>query len=323
MRITQNSMNRTQLMGLNDSLGRLQRTQEMLTSGKRLVRPSDSPVDTVSAMRLRDQQRSLSALGENIKDGTSRMHAADDALTRSHTMLNRIRTLVVAGAHGVAGPQQRLAYASEIEQIRQGMVQLANTQYAGQPVFGGTTANDNAFDPSTGKFIGNDEPVLRKVTEAEGAAGDINIGVSGVAAFGDTKPTAAAPDPDPSTTILAKGDAATGAPSGLIDRVVLELSKADGSFDPATMSAMLSELDAAQDKLSAASSTVGARVNRLTGLDDLNGRLDDGAQVALSKVEDVDFIKAAMDLNIQSNAYNAALQASAKILQPSLMDFLR
>ncbi len=317
MRITQNSMNRTQLAGLNNSLGRLQKTQEQLTSGKRLNRPSDSPVDTVSAMRLRDQQRSMTALGENIKDGTSRLQAADDALTRSHTMLNRVRTLVVAGANGVNGQQQRAAYANEVEQIRQGMVQLANTQYAGQPVFGGTTLSPNAYDPLTGKFVGNDAAVYRKVTEANGPAGDVNVAVSGKSAFGDTSPTTGE-----TTSILTKADATAGTPSGLLDRIVTALNQDDAAFDPAALSAILGELDQAQENLSSASSTVGARTNRLTQLDDLNGHLNDGVTIALSKVEDVDFIKAAMDLNIQSNAYEAALKASSKIIQPSLMDFL-
>ncbi|WP_116115114.1 flagellar hook-associated protein FlgL [Austwickia chelonae] len=312
MRITQNSMNRTQMSGLNSSLERLQKTQEQLTSGKRLNRASDSPVDTVSAMRLRDQQRSLSTLGDNIKDGMSRMQAADDALTRSQTMLNKVRQLVVAGANGTNGPLQREAYANEINQIREGLVQLANTKYAEQPVFGGTTTQANAFDPTTGVFQGNDEAVWRKVTEADGAAGDINIAVSGKAAFGN--PAGTGPG------LLDKtGDPAT---TGLLDRIVSHLTSTDPA-DQAKLQADLADLDKAAEKLSSASSTVGARVNRLNAMEDLNGRLDDGAAIALSKVEDVDFIKAAMDLNIQSNAYNAALQASAKIIQPSLMDFLR
>lgn len=324
MRVTQNSMNRTQLMGLDNSLSRLQRTQEMLTSGKRLVRPSDSPVDTVSAMRLRDQQRSLMALGENIKDGVTRLQAADDALTRSQTMLTKVRSLVVAGANGTNSAQQRAAYANEIEQIRSGMLHLANTQYAGQPVLGGTSTAANAFDDATGAFLGNTDPVWRKVTEASGPAGDIDVAVSGWKAFKDPTDGAAYDDPAAKPNLFFKG--ASGDPdskTGLLDRVVRELRKPDGTFSQSTLSGMLGDLDKAAEQLSSASSTVGARVARLNALDDLNGRLDDGATVALSKVEDVDFMKAAMDLSIQSNAYNAALQASAKIIQPSLMDFLR
>ncbi len=300
MRITQNSMNRTQLAGVNESLSRLQKTQEQLTTGKRLNRPSDAPVDTVSAMRLRDQQRALSQLGRNIDDGLSRLQMTDDALTRAHSMLNKVRSQVVAAANGVNGPAQLDSYAKEIAQIREGMIQLGNTQYAGQPIFGGTTNGANAFS-TNGTFLGNADPVWRKVSEAPGAAGDINIAVSGKDAFGAGKTDG--------TDLLATG--------GLLDSIVTKLRAGQD------VSGDLTKLDDAQRNLAAASSTVGARSNRLSGLTDQNGRAEDAAKIALSKVEDVDFVKAAMDLGVQSNAYEAAIQASAKIIQPSLMDFLR
>lgn len=310
MRITQNSMNRTQLEGLNGSLARLQKTQEQITSGKRLNRPSDSPVDTVSAMRFRADQRALEQYGTNISDGLSRLQATDDALTRMSPIINRIRQQVVAGANDTNNAEQRNAYAAEIRQLKGALIQVANTQYAGRPLFAGTKydpASNNAFDTTTGQFIGNNSPVLRTVSDAPGAAGQMDIGASGKQAIGD---------------LLNSDVGATGGP-GVVDRIIAELEKPNATFNSSTLSGMLSDLDGVQEQLSAAQSTVGAKVNRLEGMQELNGRQDDASKVALSRVEDVDFIKAAMDLNIQSNAYNAALQASAKIIQPSLMDFLR
>lgn len=311
MRITQNSMNRTQLMGLDNSLARLQKTQEQLTSGKRLNRPSDSPVDTVSSMRFRADQQALEQYGINITDGLSRLQATDDALTRISPMINRIRQQVVAGSNGTNSLDQREAYAAEISQLKSAIVQVANTQYAGRPLFGGTKydpTNNAAFDPATGRFLGNNEAVLRTVSDAAGSAGQMDIGVSGKEALSD----------------LLNSDPLPGVSGpGVIDKIVAELGRPDGTFDPASLSGMLDQLDAVQSKLSSVQSTVGAKVNRLEGMQELNGRMDDASKISLSKVEDVDFMKAAMDLNIQSNAYNAALQASAKIIQPSLMDFLR
>jgi flagellar hook-associated protein 3 FlgL len=43
----------------------------------------------------------------------------------------------------------------------------------------------------------------------------------------------------------------------------------------------------------------------------------------LSDVEDVDLPKTIMDMQLQQTAYQAALAASAKVIQPSLIDFLR
>ncbi|MBK7722258.1 MAG: flagellar hook-associated protein FlgL [Austwickia sp.] len=296
LRITQNSMNRTQLAGLNGSLSRLQNTQEQLTSGKKLNRPSDDPVGTVSAMRLRGEQRQLEQFGENISDGLSRLRTADDTLTQLSPQLNRIRQLVIAGANDTNGPTERSAYAKEITQIKQGMLQLANSQYAGRPVFAGTANVGNAFAPD-GSYQGNAEPMWRVVSDAPDGAGLMNVSIPG-SDFGG---------------ILSAG--------GAIDQVIAAL-ESDPSPSVA-LNAALPGLDAAGDAIASAQSTIGARTNRLESMRDRNGRQDDASKTALSEVEDVDFIKAAMDLNIQSTSYNAALQASAKMIQPSLMDFLR
>ena len=297
LRITQNAMNRTQLMGLNTSLNRLQGTQEQLTTGKRLNRPSDDPVGTVSAMRFRAEQRQLEQMGENITDGRARLTTADDALTQTMHMVQRMRQQTVAALNGTNGQQQRDAYAAEISELRDGVIQQANAQYAGQPVFGGTTPGSHAYDPSTGAFRGNDMPVLRQVAQSSGEAGQINVGVSGQAAFGDA---------------LDKTDG-----------TIAKLAEAIRTGDRAGMEQGLKDLDSLTDSILDVQSTVGARSVRLQRMEDLNGRQDDASRIALSKVEDTDFLKAAMDLSIQSNAYQAALSASAKIIQPSLVDFIR
>ena len=296
LRITQNSMNRTQMAGLNTSLSRLQQTQEQLTTGKRISRPSDDPVGTVSALRFRSQQSQLDQFGENISDGLARLTVADNALTSTMPMVQRIRTLAVAAANGINGQQQRDAYAKEIRELRQAIIQQANTQYADQPVFGGTTPGGEAFDPETGSFVGNELPVIRQVVDAPDDAGQVHVAVNGLVAFG--------------TTLEVNGtlDALANA---------IENGYEDGIGQGIT------DMDAMVDDLLNVASTVGARVNRLKGLEELNGRSSDSIAGALSKVEDTDFQKAAMDLAVQSASYQAALAASAKVIQPSLMDFLR
>lgn len=296
LRITQNSMNRTQLAGLNTSLSRLQGTQEQLTTGKRLNRPSDDPVATVSALKFRSEQSQLAQFGMNITDGLSRMQASDDALTQTGNMTQTIRAKTIQALNGTNGPAERKAIALEIRELRAGLMQQANSQYAGQPLFGGTTPLDNAFD-TDGKFQGNTLPVLRQITDSPGNAGQLNVGVNGQAAFGNA---------------LLKD-------TGDLDK----LATAIENGDDAGMRAGLDAVDTLRHNIQNVQSTVGARVQRLEGLERLNGKQNDAATVALSKVEDTDFMKAAMDLSIQSNAYQAALSASAKVIQPSLMDFIR
>lgn len=305
LRITQNSMLRTQMAGLNTSLSRLQQTQEQLTTGKRLNRPSDDPVGTVSALRFRSEQSQLAQFGQNITDGLDRLTAADNALTQTNNMTQRIRVQTLAAMNGTMGEAERKALAAEVRELRAGILQQANEHYAGQPLFGGTTPLDNAFDPATGRFQGNSLSVLRQINSSPGDAGQLNIGVSGKEAFGT-----ALYDPDGATSSEQAGD---------LEKLAAAIEKGD----PAKMQAGLAAVDLLRDNIINVQATVGARVNRLQGLEALNGRQDDASKIALSKVEDTDFQKAAMDLAVQSTSYQAALAASAKVIQPSLMDFLR
>lgn len=297
MRITQNSMNRTQLAGLNESLSRLQRTQQELTSGKRLNRPSDDPVATVSAMRFRAEQGQLEQMGLNIADGLDRLKSADSTLIQTQNLIQKMRALTVGALNGTNAGAGREGVAKEIRELRGDMIQQANGGYAGQSLFGGTTSNANAFDPETGEFLGDENSVIRVISNAPGAAGQLDVGIKGQTMFG---------------TDLEKG-------GGAIDA----LATAIATGDAAGMKAGLEALDNLRGRVLDQHTTIGAKVNRLERQTEINGRQSDASKIALSKVEDTDFLKAAMDLSIQSNAYQAALSASAKVIQPSLMDFIR
>lgn len=304
LRITQNSMLRTQMAGLNTSLSRLQETQEQLTTGKRLNRPSDDPVGTVSALRFRSEQSRLAQFGQNIGDGLDRLTAADNALTQTNGMTQRVRVQALSAMNGTMAADQRKAIATEIRELRAGLLQQANSNYAGRPLFGGTTPEDNAFAPATGQFQGNTLSVLRQVNDSPESAGQMNIGVNGLQAFG---------------TALYSDPTKAAGQQGELEK----LAAAIEAGDRAGMEQGLQDIDALRDNILNVQATVGTRVNRLQGLVEINGRQDDASKVALSKVEDTDFQKAAMDLSVQSVSYQAALAASAKVIQPSLMDFLR
>ena len=154
-RVTPATLNSGVMAGLQSSLSRLQQTQEQLASGRRLSRPSDSPVDTVAAMRLRAERKQSDQLARNIDDGMSWLNTTDQALGQTSSVLNRVRSLVLAGASSTNGPDERRAMAAEVDQLREAMIGIANTQYLGRPVFAGTQDTAAAFDPTTGAYAGN------------------------------------------------------------------------------------------------------------------------------------------------------------------------
>ncbi|MDO5500932.1 MAG: flagellin, partial [Propionibacteriaceae bacterium] len=239
----------------------------------------------------------LEQLGININDGLDRLKTADSSLMKVNDVLQRIRTLTISGLNSPTGPQGREAIAKEIDELRQDLVQQANIGYAGQPLFGGTTPNESAFNPDTGEFIGNINAVTRVISNAPGAAGQLNVGINGEEIFG--------------TDLVAS----TGA--------LAALAQAIRTGDADAMRTGLGDVDALRERVLDGQTTIGAKINRLDRQVEINGRQHDATTIALSKVEDTDFMKAAMDLAVQSTSYQAALSASAKVIQPSLVDFIR
>jgi flagellar hook-associated protein 3 FlgL len=297
LRVTSATLTRSVMDGLQANLSRLQHTQEQLASGRRIMRMSDSPVDGAAAMRLRAEQAANEQLGRNIEDGLNTLGAADRTFTSMSTLVLRVRQLVVAGLNGANGPSERAAMATEVDQLRDGLIALANTQHLGRPIFAGTQDVPAAYDTTTGAYMGNGEAVQRSVS-TDGST-RLDVTVTGPATF---------------STLFSDG---TG---GILSRITAALRDPNG---PAALNAELSNLDAASETMQNARSLVGTRFNRLLGVQSAGESRLDAVTANLAMAENIDLPKTIIDMQIQSTSYQAALGAAAKIIQPSLLDFLR
>ena len=290
-RITQSTVSRRVMENLQNNLSRLGKLQGQISSLKVLQRPSDSPVAAVSALRLRGDLARNEQVSRNIDDALGWLGTADNTLTVIVEQIQRVRELAVTGRNAPLDAAAREGLAMEVEKIRETIVGLANTRYGDRPVFGGTVSGSIAYDP-TASFVGNATAIERTV--APGVR--VQVNVTGEDVFGPT-------GNDLFVQLSQIANALRTAPSQL-DTLV-------ATFDTSTRTI--------QSNLA----EVGARYKRVETMKDRN---DVGALTMkqdLSAVEDVDLAKAVMDLQMQETAYQAALQATARVIQPSLVDFLR
>jgi flagellar hook-associated protein 3 FlgL len=295
-RITQRLMVERSLSSMQSGMARLARSQEQLSSGRLINRPSDSPTGTNDAMRLRAQLAGDAQYARNASDGLSYLGHTDTTLTSMVDNVRRARDLVVQGAStGSAGPDARAAIAAELKQIKESLVALANTEHMGRPLFGGTGTGDPvtgaAYD-SAGGFLGVPGDVNRTI----GDGTVVKVNVSGPEAF------------------TVNGDDLFK----VMDDTITAMTTAPGQ-----LGGSLTRIDALSKQMLGALADVGTRYGRvegaLTTLTDAN--LNNTA--ALSEVENVDIAKAIVDLQMAEVAHQAALGATARVLQPSLLDFLR
>lgn len=296
LRVTHRSLFTSNLANLQQNLGRVQQTQSKLSSGKQLSRPSDDPGGTSAALRQRSDIARNEQLARNASDGLGWLASADSTLNDVGNAVQRVRDLLVGAAStGTMSQTGADAVAAELRAVREQVLSLANTQYADRPIFGGTTANMAAY-ADDGTWQGDTQRVARSVRPGT----TIDVSVTGPEVFGN--PVAGVED-------LFQ----------FLDRVATDLENGEWS----ALSSELAAADAHLERTWGARSTVGAKYAQLETMRD---RTDEELLVLkerLSEIEDIDLPATIVDLQLQETAYQAALSATARSVQPSLMDFLR
>ena len=296
-RVTQNMTSRHALAGVQAGLGRLAGVQEQLSTGRILNRPSDDPNGTTSAMRLRSSLADQRQYARNAADGLGWLNQVDSTLGSMTDQVRRARELALQGANaGSMGPQAREALATEVDQIRAGLIAGANTTYVGRPIFGGVTLGTRAYEettPPTVTFVGVAGEVTRTV--ADGTR--LRVDVTGPEVFED----------------------ATGSVFDHLDR----LSTALRSGNTADISTAVDDLGRDGDRMTDVRASVGTRAARIERAKVAADDAELSLASTLSEVENTDLPKAVMELKMQEVAYQAALAATARVTQPSLLDFLR
>ncbi|MGQ0826041.1 MAG: flagellar hook-associated protein FlgL [Actinomycetota bacterium] len=290
-RVAHTSLARRSMDNLQHNLMRLALKQDEVSSMKRLRKPSDSPVDTVSAMRLRADMGRNEQISRNIDDGLSWLGVADNTLTAVVEALTRVRDLAITARNAASDAPAREAMALEVEKIRESLLGLANTQFNGRAIFAGTANVTAAYD-TTASYVGTSRVIERTI--APGVRVQINV----------------------------NGDEAFGPAGNDLFVAVSQLANAIRS-NPAQLDTLVADLDTRTRAVQAELAEVGARYKRVETMKDRNSADALTMRQNLSNVEDTDMAQAVMELQMQEVAYQAALQATARAIQPSLVDFLR
>lgn len=292
-RVTQNMMSERSLSSLRAVSSRMAEAQERLSSGRQLNRPSDSPAGTTSAMRLRASASDQAQYARNAEDGLAWLGQSDSALSSMLEQTRRARELAVQASSGVAmSPQSREAIATELDQLRGSLLTSANSTYLGRPLFGGVTSGPTAYDAS-GAFTGTPGAVSRAVSDGRG----VRVNVDGPDVFG------------PDGANLFDGLSA--------------LAAAVRAGDSAGVASGQNAIDAVMSRMTTSLAEVGSRYSRVERAVQAAGDAKLQMETTLSAIVDIDMPQAVVELQMQEMAYQAALGATARVVQPSLLDFLR
>jgi flagellar hook-associated protein 3 FlgL len=291
VRITSSGLVLNFLRDLQQGLTRLSRLQQQLTSAKRIQKPSDDPTNLPPVLAMHDALRAAEQYGRNAQDTATLLASAQEALMNATQVLQRIRELAVQASNDTLSASDRQAIRAEVSTLLDELVSLGNAQVAGRYLFSGTLTSSPPFTRSGDvvTYGGNSGALLREVDRGT----VLSASVPGDVPFG---PAFAA-----TANLLSALDANA----------------------PSAVRAVLGDLDVALDALLRVQADLGARASRVELLRQRWSEFEVRLRELLSLREDADMGQVVMELQLQENVYRAALAAGARLLQPSLVDFLR
>ncbi|SPF54665.1 Flagellar hook-associated protein 3 [Candidatus Desulfosporosinus infrequens] len=236
---------------------------------------------------------SITQWQSNTSSALNYMNTTSSTMNDMISSLQSARTLAVQGANGTLTTSDQADLADQVNQIASQMQTLANTQVGSNYIFSGTAANQPLLPTDGSLSQANEAPV----NFAVGNNISINIAVDGTALYGDND-----------TGIMA---------------TLTSLSTALTNGDTDGISTAITNLDTNIANVTSQAADLGARTNRITAISNQLSASSTNLQQNLSDTQGIDMAKTITDFTYEQNTYNAALAVGAKIIQPSLIDYLK
>ncbi len=300
-RITGTMLTGSTLTDINSALAKLQRSSNELSSGRKILEPSDDPYGASHSIDLQSQLDGLSSYTSSVKDGVSWTQTAGGALAGIGQALQRVRQLLISAGNGTTSQADLSNIATEVTQLTEAIKQGANTQYAGQYVFAGTLTSTPPYTHGENdEYQGNTGTVSRSI--GSGATIQVNSDLS---------------------SILGNGkEAADGKTLDVLRTIVGHLTEGTAEGRAALTTTDLKALTTNIEGLLQLESNNGSATNQLQAAADRIESLQVTITGALSDTLNVDVAQATIAYSTQQAAYQSALRASATIVQESLLNFL-
>lgn len=300
MRVTQGMISSDVLRQINNSNERLSTYQQQLASGKKITLPSQDPVVATLGIAYRSDVTHVTQYQRNVSNAYQWLNNSDSALGQMDSVMQRVRELTVQASNGTNTPNDLKQINSEVEQLKQQLVDVGNTQVAGNYIFNGQRTSTPPLSLQTNPDGTTAVNVNTAATNNQYKV-QINDGVQ------------MAINVDPTTVFTSK----------LFSDINTLQQRLTGKAPASDLTNSISDIDSHLSEINAARSDLGARTDRMDLVKNRLSQQSQDATTIMSNNEDADYTKTLVELNQEQSVHQAALSVGAKMIQPTLVDFLK
>ncbi|MHC5269575.1 flagellin N-terminal helical domain-containing protein [Enterococcus sp. LJL98] len=302
MRVSSNVTYNDFIKNLNRNAVKVQKSLNQLASLKEVSQSSDNPLLVSKIINLNVSLGQNATYAQEIKDSISWSNTQDSALGSVGESMNRIRTLIQASGTATAGKEEVNANKNEIQQEIRSIVDALNTNFDGRYVFAGQATDKAPYsvkENAAGEVIG---------IEYHGTADQLPREISDGVSIGLVT--------DGSKMMTAKGE-------GLSDFFEKVMTALDTDDKEALSGDLIGDLDQFSSNFVDTRTQIGAVTNRLKSAEARNEAEKIDLSQSLSDRQDVDIAEKYMQYQNQMLAYQTTMAMGTKIMQTTILDYVR
>ncbi|MDX9943414.1 MAG: flagellar hook-associated protein FlgL [Azonexus sp.] len=281
----------TGIRNIQNQQSELYRAQTQLSSGKRMLSPSDDPLAAMEAMQVEQAKGVNAQFQANQDTAKSKLATLESTLGNLGDNLSAIRTAMIAAGNAAYNDSDRESVAQELSQRLDALVDLANTRDSnGNYVFSGFQSSVKPFEQVFNPLTNRDEYTYRgdqgQVSLQVAPSVNMAIGENGDDIFMRVRD--AAGNPGGKDVFVAIQDVI----QNLRGQNPPSVTNPTGKFSAEDLTNSIGNIDAAMDNILLKRTDIGARLNTLDNLSNSAGDFEYIYTARLSQLQDVDYAEA-------------------------------
>jgi len=330
MRITNRMMTSKYIRSLNTLSTDLNKLNGQVSSGRAFTKASENTSAAIRAFQIRRDLARTTGYESNIQHARATLENSESAIYHVEELVQNSQTKILQGMNGTQSSTERAIIATELRNVQEQMLQTLNTSSSDIYLFGGSNSDTKPFvKDATGKLFYNGVS-LDSIVDASTLEGDarfvdigLNIKFDG---SGNVDKGSVFNYSIPGLKIIGSGtetvDGITVSNNlyDLIGQIASEFE--NPNYDGDKVNTLFGQLQKNSPKVVTALTEVGSKTSYL---DFISNRLETKTindQERQLSIEGIDPAETIIQFKSQEAAYNAALQMGAKIIQPSIFDYI-
>ena len=324
MRITNASMVRSHLYDTQNNLTNMSKINQQISTGKVINTVSDDPHKAIKIMNINNELKYTEKYNSNIDETVGWMNTTDGALESTGNLLNEIKETILKVGNGTYSQNEMKSLNADINEKIKQLADTLNSTYGGKYLFAGTNVDDAPITvienpDGTVKLEFSKDKNGQTIPNTDDLKADISSGIN--------------IDYNISVGEILNIKDGNGNTVNLLDEInnlstlMNDIANGDEQTAAKAKETLLNDtkgkIDTLFDHVVNERTSLGVRVSTAEKIKELNDEDILNIQDVLSKTQDTDVVEKFIELKSAEMIYQASIQVGAKLIQPTILDYIR